>query len=211
MRIRRQSQRKTFAVAIALAASLAAPGTASAHCDTVDGPVVAAAKAALKNGDVTPVLKWIKPEHEKEIRNVFARTLAVRAGGAEAKELADMYFFETLVRLHRAGEGVPYTGLQPAGAPIEPAIALADRAMAIGNADGLVKSLTGHAEEGIRERFAKAVAARRRAEDSVAAGREFVEAYVEFVHYAERLERDAGAKSSAHAGSADESAAVHKH
>jgi hypothetical protein len=43
----------------------------------------------------------------------FTKTLAVRKQSKEAKELADMYFFETLVRIHCAGEGAPYTGLKP--------------------------------------------------------------------------------------------------
>jgi hypothetical protein len=198
-------------VGIALAASLALSGAASAHCDTMDGPVVAAARAALEKGDIAPVLKWVKPECEKEIRAAFARTLSVRAGGPEAKRLADMYFFETLVRVHRAGEGAPYTGLQPAGTPIEPAIDLADRALSSGSADRLVKNLTGQAEEGIRERFTRAAEAKNHAEESVAAGRRFVEAYVELTHYVERLERDAATSATAHAGSAGEAAGGHKH
>jgi hypothetical protein len=84
-----------------------------AHCDTLDGPVVQTARTALEKGDITPLLKWVRVEDEKEIKDAFEKTLAVRRKGAEAKELADMYFFETLVRIHRAGEGAPYTGLKP--------------------------------------------------------------------------------------------------
>ena len=36
------------------------PGVARAHCDTLDGPVVTTAKAALEKGDVTPLLKWVR-------------------------------------------------------------------------------------------------------------------------------------------------------
>lgn len=86
---------------------------AFAHCDTLDGPVVQAARIALEKGDVRALVKWVQADDEKEIRVAFQKTLAVRAKGAEAKELADMYFFETLVRIHRAGEGAPYTGLKP--------------------------------------------------------------------------------------------------
>ena len=85
-----------------------------AHCDSLDGPVVMDARTALEKGDVTPVLKWVKKEHELEIRNVFEQTMTVRAKGEDAKALADMYFFETIVRIHRAGEGEAYTGLKPA-------------------------------------------------------------------------------------------------
>lgn len=113
---------------------------AFAHCDTLDGPVVQTARTALEKGDVTPLLKWVQADDEKEIRTAFQKTLAVRTKGAEAKELADMYFFETLVRIHRAGEGAPYTGLKP-GEAVDPAIALADRALETGSVDKLVNVL----------------------------------------------------------------------
>jgi hypothetical protein len=89
---------------------------------------------------------------EKEIRVAFQKTLAVRAKGAGAKELADMYVFETLVRIHRAGEGAPYTGLKP-GAAVDPAVALADKALESGSVDQLVSVLTKAMSNGIRERL----------------------------------------------------------
>ena len=157
-------------------------GNASAHCDTLDGPVVATARTALDKGDVTPLLKWVRPEEEKEIRAAFQKTLAVRTNGSEAKELADMYFFETLVRIHRAGEGAPYTGLKP-GAAIDPAVALADKALESGSADKLADILTNAMTNGIRNRFHRALEARKHADENVTAGREYVEAYVIFTHY----------------------------
>lgn len=179
-----------------------------AHCDTADGPVVAAARVALEKKDITPVLKWVKPGAEAEIRAAFARAIAVRAKGPEAQELADQYFFENLVRIHRAGEGAPYTGILPAGTPVEPAVALADQALATGNADPLLKGIAHHVDEGIRERFARAAAAKKRAESSVGAGREFVEAYVEFTHYVERLHVGATTSAAHHTGAP---AAKHEH
>ena len=86
--------------------SVIMPGAARAHCDTLDGPVVADAKAALQKGDVEPVLKWVRADDEKEIREAFAKTLKVRGLGDDSRDLADYHFFETLVRSHRAGEGV---------------------------------------------------------------------------------------------------------
>ena len=161
-------------------------GNGSAHCDTLDGPVVAMARIALDKGDVTPLLKWVRPEEEKEIRAAFQKTLAMRAKGSEAKEFADMYFFETLVRIHRTGEGAPYTGLKP-GEAIDPAVALADKALENGNVDKLVNVLTNAMANGIRERFQHASETQKRADDSVQAGREFVESYVIFTHYVEGL------------------------
>ncbi|HOQ87567.1 MAG TPA: DUF6448 family protein [Phycisphaerae bacterium] len=164
---------------------LSASGPAFAHCDTMDGPVVKDAHAALEKGDVTGVLKWVSKASEDEIRQMFAKTLVVRAKGPEAKELADLYFFETLVRLHRAGEGFAYTGLKPAGTPVAPPVAKADEAMAKGSVDELTKKIAAAVEAGIRERFAAAAEAAKHKDESVEAGRKFVAAYVQFVHYVE--------------------------
>lgn len=174
---------------------------AFAHCDTLDGPVVETARTALETGDVTPLLKWVQADDEKEIRTAFQKTLAVRAKGAEAKEFADMYFFETLVRIHRAGEGAPYTGLKP-GAAVDPAVALADRALETGSVDKLVNVLTDAMANGIRERFQQTRETRKYADDSVAAGREFVKAYVIFTHYAEGLHATIKGNADHHFGEA---------
>lgn len=183
------------------------PRIAGAHCDTLAGPVVTAAKMALEKGDVTPVLKWVKKEYEEEIRMVFKKTLSVSGKGPEVKEFADMYFFETLVRFHRAGEGAPYTGLKP-GEAIEPIIKDADRALESGSVDNLVKIVTDEAAAGIHKRFAHVIEKKKRADESVEAGREFVEAYIEFTHYVERLYESA--KSHVH-GHCHESGEVRVH
>ena len=179
------------------AISFVLPQSVFAHCDTLDGPVVTTAKKALEKGDVTPVLKWVKKDYEQEIRAAFQKTPAVRGKGPEAKELADMYFFDTLVRLHRAGEGALYTGLKEAGT-VDPAVAAADGALENGSVDGLVKNITNAVSSGIRERFARVIEKKQHADESIDAGREFVEAYVEFVHYVERLHLDAVGQSPHH-------------
>lgn len=163
------------------------PRLVGAHCDTMDGPVVKTAKAALEKGDVTPILKWVKKGDEPTIKEAFKRTLVVRSKGSEARELADMYFFETLVRIHRAAEGAPYEGIRPAGTEIEPPVAAADRALESGFVDGTIKMISGAMTDGIRHRFAKAIEKKKHIDESVEAGREYVEAYVEFVHYVEGI------------------------
>jgi hypothetical protein len=183
------------------------PNTAGAHCDTLDGPVVATARQALEKGDITPVLKWVRQEDEKEIKAQFDKTLVVRKQGKEAMELADMYFFESLVRIHRAGEGAPYTGLKAAGT-VEPSVAAADRALERGSSDNLVNLVTEAAAKGIRERFAHTLEAKKHADESIEAGRKFVEAYVEFTHYVERLHMDAE-RPSAHSKAEGTAAPVH--
>lgn len=165
---------------------LAAP-EAYAHCDTLGGPVVKAAEKALDTGNVNRVLIWVKKKDEDEIKKQFRKTLAVRKLGPEAKELADLSFFETLVRTHRAGEGAPYTGLKPAGTDLGPAIPCADRSLETGKADALIKLITDAVKEGVEERFNRVMATKNFNVDDVEAGREYVEAYVTYTHYVERF------------------------
>ena len=185
------------------------PGIAGAHCDTLDGPVVTTARAALEKGDVTPLLKWVRKEDEKDIQELFNKTLIVRKQGKDAKELADMYFFETLVRIHRAGEGAPYTGLKKE--PAEPVIMAADKALQSGSPDDLVKLISDDAAKGIRERFEHAKETRKHADESIGAGREFVEAYVTFTHYVERLHSDALIASGHGKASEEKTEGHHRH
>jgi hypothetical protein len=173
------------------------PHPARAHCDTLDGPVVLDAKAALQKGDVTPVLKWVRADDEKDIRQAFAKTLKVRGLGDDARDLADRHFFETLVRMHRAGEGVAFTGLKPAG-QVDPGIAAADKALENSSADRLAAEFGERIATGLRERFARVVAAKPHAHESVEAGRAYVTAYVEYVHYVEAVHALASASASGH-------------
>lgn len=204
--------KKTFLV---MAASLlgvgllAAPSRASAHCDTLDGPVVAAARVALEKRDVKPVLGWVKQADEAEISSAFKKTIGVRGRSAEARDLADTWFFETLVRVHRAGEGAPFTGLKPAGANLPHAVVAADEALE-GKlpVDALAKHVSSQVEDGIKKRFATAMELKKVAPTSVEAGREFVEAYVQYVHYVEGLAAKAEG-NAAHAAAAGPAGAAH--
>ncbi len=169
-----------------------------AHCDALDGPVIAEARVALTNADVTPLLKWVTREHENDIRNAFAQALAVRTKGKDVRELADRFLFETLVRVHRAGEGAPYTGLKPAGT-IAPAVAAADKALDAGSVDKLSARIGNAVRDAIRKRFADVAEKKKHANDSVQAGREFVEAYVDYVHFVEAIHNMVESRS-AHGG-----------
>jgi hypothetical protein len=169
---------------------------AAAHCDTMDGPVVKDAQLALKTGDVTPILKWVRKGDEPQIRASFERAQKVRVLSPEARELADHYFFETLVRVHRAGEGAPYTGLKPAGTEAEPGIVLADTALETGSVDKLVNQVTAEVAKSIRERFDRVQQAGAHASENVEAGRQYVAAYVEFIHYIEGLHQTLSGSAS---------------
>ena len=163
-----------------------------AHCDTLDGPVIQDAHKALSGKDATPVLKWVSPHDEPAVRKSFAEALA--AVGTKSAEAKQQQFFEDLVRIHRAGEGASFTGLKPAGT-VEPAIAEADKGLVSRSPDALVKLVTDAVSAGIKERHEHALASYQHKDESVAAGREFVKAYVEYTHYVERLHINAKAQS----------------
>jgi hypothetical protein len=189
------------------AAALAAARPAWAHCDGLDGPVVMDARAALEKGDPAPVLKWVPPAAEAEVRAAFAQAIAVRRLGREAQALADRYFFETAVRLHRAGEAEPYTGLKPAGTPVDPAVRAADEAVQCECVDALRRLIATTLEHGLQARLDRVLGARRHAGENVARGREYVAAYTEFLHYAERAH--AAAAGGAEHGERRETRAGH--
>ena len=174
------------------------PDSVFAHCDGLDGPVVKAAQKALETGNINPVLIWVSKDGEEEIRSAFTKTLVVRKLNPQAKELADMYFFETLVRIHRAGEGEPYTGLKPAGRDLGPVIPAADQAIESGKSESLLKVLTETINTEVREKF-KAVRAKKNFKpEDIDAGREYVEAYVPFVSYIERIYTTAKSAAEGH-------------
>ncbi|MEP0829012.1 MAG: hypothetical protein HRF51_10865 [bacterium] len=198
----------TLFLSILVAAILSPP--ASAHCDTYNGPVVKDARLAIEEGDVTPVLKWVGARHEAEIRILFEQTISVARLNEEARSLAQRYFFETLVRLHREGEGAPYTGLKPSGTPLEPGIEEAEEALTSKSAGSLLQSLNAALTAGINERFAHALETREHAGHTVEAGREYVAAYIEFIHYVERLHQ-ALTTPAAHHEASEKSAVEHKH
>jgi hypothetical protein len=143
------------------------------HCDGLDGLALA---RRLEAGNVNLVLPWVRAEDEGEIRHAFDHALAVRKLGPDARELADTHFFETLVRIHRAGEGAGYTGLKPAGRDLGPAIPAADQALEGGSVDAVVKLLTEAVRAGVHQRYHAAVNRRKFDASDVSAGRAYVEA-----------------------------------
>ncbi|GMW01625.1 MAG: hypothetical protein AMXMBFR84_27620 [Candidatus Hydrogenedentota bacterium] len=195
-----------FTIGLILAGlEIVLPSGAWAHCDTLSGPVVTDAQKAIETRDLDPVLKWIRPDDEEEIRSLFDKTVQVRQKGKDVQELVDMHFFETLVRVHRAGEGAPYTGLKPAGTPVEPGIEAADKALESESSGALVEALEAKLESSIHERLERTVEAKKHKDESVAAGRKYVEAYVDYIHYVERLHVVmSGTSAHGHEAEADE-------
>ena len=161
------------------------PVTVQAHCDTAEGPAVKDGRKALETGNINYALKWIPAEGEAEMRDVFEKALKVRTLGAEATELADRLFLETMVRIHRMGEGVGFTGIQPVGTQIDPVVKAADEAIALGSDADLLPMVPEERRAELDKRFQAALAIKDFDVDDVAAARRYVAAYVSFFKYAE--------------------------
>ena len=161
------------------------PATVQAHCDTAEGPAVKDGRTALQTGNINHALAWIPADGEAELRDVFEKALTVRTLGAEAAELADRLFLETMVRIHRMGEGVGFTGIQPVGALVDPVVAAADAAIAEGSDAALLPMVPAERRAELHERFRAALAVKDFDVDDVAAGRRYLAAYVSFFKYAE--------------------------
>jgi hypothetical protein len=164
----------------------------------MDGPVVTAARKALDAGNIDLVLPFVPEWGEGEVSEAFAKVLPLREG--PGREVAGLYFFETVVRVHRAGEGAPYTGLKPAGLSEGPVIPLAEKAIESGSAEELVSHLSALLRDAIDERFRHVMRLQDQADGPVPAAREYVEAMLGFEVYAHTLYSCAIADSREHHG-----------
>lgn len=165
-----------------------------AHCDGMDGPAVKAAQRALQTGNVNLVLIWVQPPNEVEIKEVFNQALASRNSDPNFYEQSDLQFFDTLVRIHRAGEGKSYTGLKPAGRDLGPGIPAADNAIEVGSVGALLRLLPTSPHAAVQGMFKDVIGEKKYNPSDVQAGREFVRAYVKFLHEAEHICETAGRK-----------------
>jgi hypothetical protein len=168
------------------------PLAAWAHCDAVDGPVATAAVKALDVKNVNLVLPYVSSEAEAELTAAFEQAVIVRGKDTEAKALADRYFMETAVRLHRAGEKAPYSGLKPAGTDFGPAILAAEKTLETGKLDGVISLISEEVAHGLTQRFRRVAATQAASKTpstraEVAAARQRVSAELEFIGYVEAL------------------------
>jgi len=160
-----------------------------AHCDTMDGPLVADIKKSLKSKNIMPVLKWIKKSDEEEVKNMFKKVSSFSKESSEQKELLDLYFIETVVRVHRKGEGASYNGLKPSGFPIDPIIKKGDLSITSGKVDDLAELLSKEIKIKIKNKFEKAWELKKNANLDVEIGRKYTEAYADYIHFIESLHK----------------------
>jgi hypothetical protein len=175
---------------------------AQAHCDSLDGPVARVVQKALEDGNIIPVLTYAPAAAESEVRTTFERSRMVRGLGPDAQALADQAFLETVIRLHRAGEGAAYAGLKPAGTDYGPVIPAAEQAVETGDVARLMVVLGHEIEHALRERLAQLqvrqkVAPREATTDAeVPHVRERVSAELAFVSFAENIRQAALGKGA---------------
>ena len=194
---------KTFLIASAATLSAVgvlflAPVTASAHCDTIDGPVIGDAQTAIKENNINYIAKWVTPEEEAELTDIFNQTMEVRDDSPEVQKLADQYLFENLVRVHRAGEGAPYSGVKPEGTPMAEEIVAADESIEVGNLDPLKELVESEKIPELEESLNEVLATKDFDTDDLDAGREYVMNYVTFTHMAEGEELEGGHVEESH-------------
>ncbi|TYP94826.1 hypothetical protein LX73_0115 [Fodinibius salinus] len=157
-----------------------------AHCDRVNGPVAVAAKQALETGDVSKVLIWVGEQQAEELQTKFKQSLKVYNSGKESQKLAEQYFMETTVRLHREAEGMPYTGLKPAQ-PSSEDIQTAEKALESGNLSPVTDLLAEEIQKKTDELYQHAMEMEEKKGQSVEAGRQWVDAYVKYIVYVHKL------------------------
>ncbi|HLU90254.1 MAG TPA: DUF6448 family protein, partial [Cyclobacteriaceae bacterium] len=152
-----------------------------AHCDSYDGPVIQDAYKALDQEDVSYVMKWIFEDQEAEITSLFNKTVNLKQGDAEVYGIVEKHFLETLVRLHRETEGAPYTGLKPAGSTA-PIVQMADNSIENLEVKTLLTNLGNHIQAVITDKYNKVAELSTVKDNSVAEGRAYVVAYVDYTH-----------------------------
>ncbi|WP_427174746.1 DUF6448 family protein [Arthrobacter sp. 92] len=151
-----------------------------------------AARQALEAADVDLVLPFVQPDGEAEVRTMFNTVMPVRGLAPGAREVADRLFFETVVRIHRVGEGAPYTGLKPAGLSVGPVIPLAERAVATGSADEVQTFLTAALRDELRRRLELVNTLKAARDRSTDDARQYIEAMLDFEVYSDHVFRSLG-------------------
>lgn len=166
------------------------PMNVSAHCDTYDGPTATDARKALETGNLNYALKWLAPEDEEELTKIFELSRKVRKLSPEAQELADQYFQESLIRIHRAGEGAPFEGMKPAGVSVDPRVAAADKCLEVGNLSPFEGILPKEEVAALERKFQRALKLKDYDINDLDSAREYIAAYVTFFKSAEGEEHD---------------------
>jgi hypothetical protein len=177
--------------------------SAEAHCDSIDGPVAKSVEKALESGNLNPVLAFAPASAEGEIQSAYEETLKVRALSSDARRFADRSFLETVVRLHRVGEGAPYTGLKPAGLDYGPVIPAAEEALASGDSARLTSIISELISHALQQKLAHLREVPKTTKEpatpeEIAQARQRVGAELAFISFAESIRQAVVNEETAH-------------
>ncbi|SHF97624.1 hypothetical protein SAMN05443144_11653 [Fodinibius roseus] len=176
----------TLASIFTLVFMLGSVSAGQAHCDRINGPVATDARKALETGDISHALIWITDQQAEELKSKFEQSLKVYTRGGQSQELAERYFMSETVRLHREAEGMPFTGLKPAQSSSKD-IQVAEKALTSGKLAPVNDMLANEIRKKTSELYTRAMEAKSKKDNSVEAGRRWVDAYVQYIVYVHKL------------------------
>lgn len=162
------------------------------HCDSLDGPVVTAANNALEHEDIKLILPYVPKSAEQEVLDCYDMVMQARKHGGAARDAAYQLFYETTVRLHRAGEGEPFTGIKPAGMDHGPVVGLAEHAIRDESPAKVIDFLKAMVEDEVNKRFAEVMDKKHQPGlDNTDTMREYVSAMLGFQVYSHKVYKQA--------------------
>lgn len=159
------------------------------NCDSMGGPVVKAAEMALEMENVNHILPYVNEDDENEIKSAFEKASFVRELNADAADLADYWFFETVVRLHLKGKNEPFHGLKSSKDDMSPIMRKAKMAMDEEDLTDLFEFLSAKLETEMRKRFMEVLNSKDCDFNEVDEAREYVNSVIEFVSYVDDVQR----------------------
>lgn len=159
-----------------------------AHCDTMDWPVIIAAKKSLETKNPNYFLIWVQKKDEPIILEDFNKTLSLRQKNPEDSENIDKSFFENLVKIHREWEWAEYTWLKSAWSITNPVVILWDKSFETKNSTELEVFLSKTLADEIKNRFKEVIEKQNYALDDIEAWREYITSYITFLHWAEWIQ-----------------------
>jgi len=159
----------------------------SIYCDTMDGPIVAAAELALEMENINYVLPFVKNEYETELKEAFNKSVTVRELSGEAAEIADYWFFETAVRLYMLGAGKPYSGIKQSGINREHIILKAQDAVVNQDITTFETFLLDSLKEAIETKYEIAVSQQDYDVNDTQAARNYLNSLMDFVEFSNEI------------------------
>jgi hypothetical protein len=155
--------------------------------DITNGSVMNAAKIALDTGNVNYILIWVPEESENKLKNLFEKTVCERRAGKDVQDTSFDWYFETVNRLHRASEGALYTRVNPDGLDESPVVPKVKRAIETCEAEEIIGFIPKTQEHDFRHRFHHLIEKKNYDVNNVAAGREYIAEFIDFILYLHHL------------------------